>query len=453
MSVTLPRRDFLKGLGATAGLSACKPDPQVNSGPGTLDTIVLCMMENRSFDHVFGSLSLLEGRAVDGLLSSHGNPDLDGNWIASFLSGGSCVSDPPHGWDASRLQMSDGNMGFVKAFQESRGGSGELVMGYLNRAQQPISYAMADRYALCQRWFSSLLTSTWPNRCYAHAAQNQGQFGNSFPEGGLYTCLTIWDLLDEAGISWSYYYTDLPMLALFGRFGDRLKPIEFFYQDAASGSLDQVVMVEPGAALNDDHPPHHPMLGQMFIGSIHNALATSPQWNRLMMLLYYDEAGGFFDHVVPGTAADERAAEGFDQLGFRIPAVLAGPWVKEAHLSDTVFDHTSPLAHIQAMFGLTSLTQRDAAANDLSSLIDEDRLARNEPMAPAELPVIELTEEEIFAECEETTSDFMFNGGQPELQAALREMGLGHLDRTHENWKRARFFMDKAVELGVCTIR
>src|SRR5690606_30310288 len=121
--------------------------------------------------------------------------------------------------------------------------------------------------------------------------------------------------LDEAGIDWRYYFTDLPMTALFGRLDDPPNFIERFYEDALAGDLPPVVMVEPGAAYNDDHPPNHPLLGQAFIGSVIAALQQSPVWDRCLFLCAYDEGGGFFDHVPPGTTSDDRADEGFDQLG------------------------------------------------------------------------------------------------------------------------------------------
>jgi phospholipase C len=207
-------------------------------------------------------------------------------------------------------------------------------------------------------------------------------------------------------------------------------------------------MVEPGAGFNDDHPPHHVMLGQLFIGSIHAALAQSPLWDRFLFVVSYDEAGGFFDHVPPPTTADDRASDGFDQLGFRVPAIAMGPWVKRGHASDTVFDHTSWLRHVQNVHGLDPLTARDAAANDLSSLIDEEAMASGEPPADlAELPVITLSEEQIQAECDARRTNP--HTGQPELERLVRR-AVPHLDRTGELADTGRFLVDEAIRLGVC---
>ncbi|MEQ1571528.1 MAG: alkaline phosphatase family protein, partial [Myxococcota bacterium] len=244
--IVVPRRQVLQGLGAS-GLAACGPgaslaprDPK-EVQRGSIDTIVICMMENRSFDHVFGSYSLLEGRAdVDGLVAGMSNPDPDGNPVPIGRMASPCTEpDPPHGWSSSRTQFAEGaNTGFVQAYLDSGGPGAPMgnVMAYQTREEQPVSYALADRYALCQRWFSSVLTSTWPNRLYFHAGQSQGMTGNDLPEGGRYTCRTIWDQLTDAGIDWAYYFTDLPTLGLFGNpdYAPHLQFIEQFYADAAA---------------------------------------------------------------------------------------------------------------------------------------------------------------------------------------------------------------------------
>lgn len=455
--IVLPRRRVLQGLGASVGLAACgtgstpagrKPTAQER---GKIDTIVICMMENRSFDHVFGSLSLLEGRTeIDGLLPGMSNLDLDGVEVPINPLATPCTEpDPPHGWSTSRTQLDGGTCGgFVLAYQGSHGRDipTHQAMSYQTRQMQPISYALADEYALCQRWFSSLLTSTWPNRLYFHAAQNQGLTGNSLPPEGAYTCRTIWDQLTEAGVDWGYYFTDLPTLALFGRseWAPHLATMEQFYADAAAGALPPVVCVDAGAGYNDDHPPHHPMLGQYYVASVYQALARSPHWDRCLFVLTYDEAGGFFDHVAPGTMRDDRAAEGFDQLGFRVPALVAGPYVRNV-VSDTRFDHTAALTFVQDHFGIDErLTKRNEASNDLSELLDADALAANAPRPPIDLPPIERSEEEIAAECDAAGR----RTGQPELRDFVRDR-FPWLDRTSELPQIGRRFWRTLGEQGL----
>lgn len=456
--IVLPRRRVLQGLAGglgAAGLAGCgterdgKPRVPTATERGRIDTIVICMMENRSFDHVFGSLTLLEGRDdVDGLRPEHVNPGPDGDIGPTETVEMCVVPDPPHGWNSSRTQFDDGRCtGFVQAWLDDNPGAPPATpMTYLTRAQQPVSYALADQSALCDRWFSSVLTSTWPNRLYFHATQSQGMPGNDLPPEGRFTCRTIWDQLTEAGISWGYYFTDLPTLALFGRpeWAEHLHTMEQFHLDAANGALPQVVCVDAGAGYNDDHPPHHPMLGQMFLASVYASLAASPHWARSLFLYTYDEAGGFFDHVAPGTMDDDHAAEGFDQLGFRVPAIVTGPFVRPG-VSSTHFEHAAVARFLQDHFGITErLTARNAAAADLSELLDADALAANRPAPPIALPKFTQTEEEVAAECRSVK----VRTGQPELRA-LVQATMPHLDRTHLLPRIAREEWDRARRLGL----
>jgi phospholipase C len=160
-----------------------------------------------------------------------------------------------------------------------------------------------------------------------------------------------------------------------------------------------VTIIDPGFALNDDHPPHHPGLGQQFIAAVYQALATSPLWQNILFVVTYDEHGGFFDHVAPPKTADDRAADGFDQLGFRVPTMVIGPYVKPGYVSSVQYDHTSSLKHIETMFDLEPLTARDAAASDLSDAIDAERLAAGDFAPPITLPVVELDAETIDPAC------------------------------------------------------
>lgn len=458
--IVVPRRSVLQGIGAAAGLAACGDPGRGGRGdtPGnpdargaTIDTIVICMMENRSFDHFFGSLSLLEGRTdVDGLLPGMSNPDHDGNEYAPVSGRPPCVwEDPTHSWDGSHKQFDGGtNRGFVKAHIDSFGPYGDPVtpMGFLTRDDVPVSYALADRYALCQRWFSSLMTSTWPNRIHFHAATSMGERSNDLPPGGRYSCRTIWDQLAEAGVDWAYYWSDLPTLALFGNpdHAGHVFVIDQFYADAAAGALPPVVCVDAAAGYNDDHPPHHPLLGQLFLGSIYNALAASPHWGRCLFLVTYDEAGGFFDHVPPGTVPDDDAADGFDQLGFRVPAFAAGPFVKNT-VSDVQFDHSAALAFIQKRWGIDEpLNLRNEHSADLSVLLDEEAMAEDRPSDPIPLPVIERSEEEIEDECDGLGR----RTGQPELRDVVRELWPS-MDRTTALPRTARNLWRVAGEQGL----
>ena len=156
--------------------------------------------------------------------------------------------------------------------------------------------------------------------------------------------------------------------------------------------------IDPGFTFNDDHPPHHPGLGQELIRRVYEALASSPQWGRCLFLVTYDEHGGFFDHVPPPTTDDDFAADGFDQLGFRVPSIAIGPYVRPG-VDSTVFDHTSWIKYVCERFGLTPWTKRIAAANSLGAVLDTDRMAVADATDPVEVPAWDLDDESVPDEC------------------------------------------------------
>lgn len=418
----------------------------------TIDTVVYLMHENRSFDHYFGTLSIDEGRRdVDGLMRGMSNGTTAGESIEVYRESARCIVDPPHSWRRSRNQFNGGkNDGFVLEAEEDNGldHAGE-VMGYLTRDQLPIIHTLADHHALCDRWFCSVLGGTWPNRFYSLAAQSGGVQRND--PGGDYSFFNIFDRMDVADRSWAVYYSNISFSLLFPRWypRERFRPIEQFFEDAAAGTLPNLTIVEPVYGLNCDHPPAHPLAGQIFMGTIYDALATSPQWNRSAFIITYDEHGGFYDHVPPPKAPDERADEGFDQLGFRVPTVVMGPWVKQA-VSHSAYDHTSFLAFLSTLYGLKPLTLRDAAANDMTDLLDLERIEDGTPLAPTELPKVEADEDVIYApECRHDLFGPSLSTGQPELELFAAQRAAPWGDRRDESEEIYETLLRRAERRGL----
>ncbi|MFN0252795.1 MAG: alkaline phosphatase family protein [Kofleriaceae bacterium] len=406
------------GLAAAAGMAKFLPgcgDSSGTDGPVGITTYVYVMMENRSYDHLFGARRL-EGKPGTAFPASLTMPDLQGNPIAPYVPEGRdapCVLDPPHGWDASHRQFNAGAMDqFLVEHQREHAESREALQ-YLTREHAPVSYALADAYTTCDRWFCSVMGPTLPNRAYWHAASSFGlkvntDVLNTFSAG--VPIPTIYNRLADKGVDWAYYYGNLAVVSLLGqegpykidlgpndgtghirRFGDALVGAGQFFKDAAAGTLPPVVYIDPAFGENDDHPPVHPILGQEFIASIYTALANSPQWNNIMLVITYDENGGFFDHVAPPTTTDETEANfgiaGFEQLGFRVPTIVAGPYAKTGHVSSVTYDHTSALKHLQQAFDLEPLNARMMAATDLMDCIDLERLAAGDPAPPVDIPL------------------------------------------------------------------
>jgi phospholipase C len=414
-----------------------------------IDTIVVVMMENRSFDHYFGSATFREGLAANGLTGRETNPRIDGTPVQVFNLTNLQPADPPHGWASCHLQWNLGaNDGFVIEHELEHPASYAEVMGYHVRSQVPIIYALADEYVLCDNWYASVMGPTWPNRFYMHAATSGGNTSNA-PAFGL---TTIWDRLTEAGISHANYYSDLAWA--WGGFANPgvsyTSSIDQFFAAASTGTLPAFSIVDPnygilpgGEGGNDDHPDHDITLGQIFLASVYQALAQSPQWGRCLLIITYDEHGGFYDHVSPPTTVDERLE--FQQLGFRVPSLVVGPFVKRGCVDSTQLEHVSVISTASRRFGLAPLNERANVTNDVSSAINPAYF--DAPREPAPLPQLSVSVSQVLARR---------GTGQVELRdmVARGEIPLP-ADRRHPNASHdvALRMLEHASRLGVVKLR
>jgi phospholipase C len=219
---------------------------------------------------------------------------------------------------------------------------------------------------------------TFPNRIFQHAAQTDRLGDNVLPFS---TLPTIWDRLAETGIDGRYFFSDLPVTGLWGtRFLNISRPIGEFFSAAANGTLPSVSYVDPGflreliGTSNDDHPHGDIRDGEVFLNSVYTAVTSSPNWSSTVLVINFDEWGGFFEHVAPppGPVTPAEQALGYtDGLrGFRVPCVVVSPWSQRRYGPRTLFDHTSVLKMIQWRFGLEPLSVRDAAAENLAQVLD-----------------------------------------------------------------------------------
>ena len=419
----MDRRDFLRTTGAIGAAAAlgggallgCDDESSTTAGsildgsPGDspIDTIVVLMMENRSFDHYYGWLGtndayLEAGRRrfgkhfhVDGRLDLEypdptgtkvgvrhlpTNPDEANPWR------GCGHPDPGHGWYTGRRQLAAG-------FLADGTGNDAYAAGYYRGEDLPVHARLAERFTVCDRSFASLLCGTIPNRQYINSAQSGGQKEDpGLLHVGMLKPETIWDRLDAADVPAAYYYTDIPLLLLWGnQLHHFLRSTDRFFEDCAQGRLPRVVFIDPGFAeplRTDDHPLADVRIGQRFIREVFAAFVRSPHWARGAFVVTYDEWGGFFDHVPPPLLADERASpindESFAQAGFRVPTVIASPYARRGGVDHRVYDHTSILRFIEWRFlgappegpGRPNdrwfLTQRDRHAHNLGASLSED---------------------------------------------------------------------------------
>jgi phospholipase C len=409
---TMRRRDFLARTAAVAGgaaLATTLPAEQLIAEAARrtarrrlpspknmpLDTIVVLMMENRSFDHYFGWHPKADARNT-GLRY----PDAEGNKIPTHHLPpdfqGCAFRDPDHGWDGGRWQWHRGrNDRFVTGNKEGTG-SDEFAIGYYLKEDVPFIPHAADAYTLYDRWFCSIMASTYPNRHYQWGAQNNGQKSNEIPTGAGFTWETIFDRATANGVTVGYYPSDLPFGLLYGaRALPWVRTIAQFYADAELGNLPNICFVDPpfldgggGNGLSADEHPHGDIrLGQAFMSDIVHAFIESPQYERGALFINYDEWGGFFDHVPPPFVPDDRRNrrnidEDWGLTGFRIPGVCVSPFTRGGRVSHMPVTHESILKLISYKFRLGHLNTRHRYASNIGRTFNWRNPNPNPPSLP-----------------------------------------------------------------------
>lgn len=398
--------------------------------------LVVLMLENRSFDHMLGYLTLNGRRDVDGLTGTENNVAPDGSThpvhpLGSRTAFADEAEDPDHSGTSVDEQVSGDCGGFVTNFaRHSEQEAAKLgvpipdpglVMGYYTEDQLPVYDFLARQFCVCDRWFSSVPGATWPNRLYALTGRGEGSRNDRSPP--LYELPTFPRFLDAAGVDWRWYsydpatlrsvdpayrFTNHDRFAFFdkrkisideGLIGVLTETGESFVEAAAAGTLPAVSWIDPhfkdlrvlGPDSNDDHPPSDVTAGQSLVLAVYHALRTSPAWEKTLLVIVYDEHGGLYDHVVPPAAPGVAP---FDRYGVRVPALVVSPLIEPGVVARTsasadaekvVFDHTTIIKTILLRFcqrdgRIPDLGPRVSAANHLGVL-----LSRDSPRGPSEI--------------------------------------------------------------------
>lgn len=351
-----------------------------------IEHVVVLMMENNCFDRMLGCMAEVH-RGLDGIDPSHlySNPDgLGGPAVFQAPTTTRNIErDPQHYLPNSLAQLDGGtNQGFVADFVRNHPNSTQAerqeIMGYFPRGFLPGLHTLAEHFVVCDRWFASLPGPTWINRLFAHSGTSLGFVKE--PRGvftsdlHLYNERTLYDELTDAGVPWRIYFGDVPqslvMTHQFRHLGN-YRRYKHWQADVAAGDLPGYSFIEPsyfGPNCNDQHPPHDIMRGDALIADVYNTLRGNPDlFARTLLIVLYDEHGGFFDHVVPPPTVppDEHTEHyTFDRLGFRVPAVLVSPML-DPGVNSTVFDHTSLLRLASNLWpGARPLGRRAEQAND-----------------------------------------------------------------------------------------
>jgi phospholipase C len=390
--------------------------------PGTLahiDHIVVLMMENRSFDHILGYLKLPVGQGgqgrsdVDGLTGSESNPYRGTDYPVFPLTSTYFSPDPPHGHEPVTHAIDKGQMdGFVQSYADAHGGAAAgQVMGYHTGATVPQYDALARDFALGHRWFSSHPGPTFCNRFYELTGRlnldTRGfwEFDNSSPLRPVFTP-TIFDYLTGATdpvtgqpVTWAYFENAYCFLRFFEKYtfdSTSIRAVDDpesgFFALARAGQLPSVSFIDPHFVelppdSNCDGPPSDIKAGQAYVQQVVEAVVASPAWEKTMLVLVYDEHGGFYDHVPPPAAVPVSETDNFPirTLGVRVPSFVISPWVGAATVfghdatavgrpGDLHFDHTSIIKTIARRFLSAAppyMGARYAAASDLSAVMTD----------------------------------------------------------------------------------
>ncbi|KAH9617397.1 hypothetical protein KSS87_018889 [Heliosperma pusillum] len=388
--------------------------------PNPIKTVVVLVMENRSFDHILGWMKQhnpeLDG-VSDPLEFSNPVDTTDSNSARIHFGDGSVYVDPNPGhelqdiyeqiygepWSAESAQKKarPTMQGFAQNANRIQPGMADTVMNGFKPDLIPVYKELVSQFAVCDRWFSSAPAATHPNRLYIHSATSHGLTTNDSSKLDLgLPQKTIFDSLHESGYSFGIYYKSAPS-TLYYRNLRKLKYLTKFHQfdlefkhHCKKGMLPNYTVIEPNyfdlpeSPGDDDHPSHDVSRGQRFVKEIYEALRSSPQWNEMLFIIIYDEHGGFFDHVptpIDGVPSPD-AIPGpppynfqFDRLGVRVPAIFVSPWIQPRTVihspsgpeTTSQYEHSSIPATVKKIFNLKNfLTMRDSWAGTFESVIN-----------------------------------------------------------------------------------
>ena len=393
--------------------------------------VFVLMLENRSFDHMLGFSGITGKSAATGepttIYGLHGNEWNEHNGQRYTVTRGApdrAAHSPGHSFTdvveqlcGAGVRYQNGadypritNGGFVANFAKGAPGAPGDVMKCFTPEQLPVLNALAREFVVCDRWFSAMPGPTWPNRMYAHAASAAG-FDESpsgtqelewdtLPGSGVeFSGGNLFDNLKKAGHAFRIYADDhFPNVAELSNISRTFDVREF--EDFASEVKDPhfdaaYTWIEPSYDTTNDfkdgnsqHPLGSVAAGEAIIKETYEAIRNSPHWATSMLIITWDEHGGFYDHVAPGAApASGHVGRShgfhFDHLGVRVPALVISPLVPKNLIEHRPFEHSSIPATVERVFGLPAMNVRDGrcnAANHLATL----KVARTD--TPATLP-------------------------------------------------------------------
>ena len=363
--------------------AAAEPSPAT-----PIEHFVVLMQENHSFDNYFGTFPGADGIPRDTCMPVPGAAGAS-RCVRPFRLGGRAVPDLPHDARTHRIQYARGAMdGFVRGASAQRQDPELSVMGFYGSHDLPFHWSAAREYVLFDRFFAAAEGGSVANHMFWLTGTGGGH-GGRIPEEGFGDLRTIFDRLEERGVSWKFYVQDydarrtiaadgradrstqavrVPLLnfprvvrdrELFSRVVD----LGEYYEDLERGTLPSVAYIAPAGG--SEHPPGGVAPGQALVRTLVNALARSEAWRSSAFMWTYDEWGGWFDHVRPPRGR-----------GFRVPAILVSPYARRGLVDSTPLDHTSILRFIEDNWRLAPLAARDEHARSFDDAFDFARHPR-----------------------------------------------------------------------------
>lgn len=427
-------------LMALCGCQGLKDGTPTGSNPGvaSINHIIFMAQENRSFDTYFGQLPAywqangFPSQSIDAMPANASNPSFDGTtMIPAYHVATECFENLSPSWNESHVDWNrtdptsstatmDGYVFNAAKYAMDNGfldTTGMRAMGYYDGSDLNYYYFMASNFATLDRWFSPVMDRTQVNRMYLFAATSHGYAyppGTNANDNAPLDVPTIFDALQQAGISWKVYTTDTTAgtdpVTYLTQFAAYAPPNQLpanvvsasqFLTDAQAGTLPAVSFIEGGYNTGrDEHPDNNVQTGAAYVQSLIDGLMSSPSWKDSVFILTYDEAGGVYDHVPPQPAVspdgiapvdlqpgDTCTGNGgancdFTFTGFRLPLLVVSPFTKKNYVSHTVADYTAILKLIETRFNLPSLTQRDAAQMDMTEFFDFQNVPWATPPTP-----------------------------------------------------------------------
>ncbi|MGH2842847.1 MAG: alkaline phosphatase family protein [Solirubrobacteraceae bacterium] len=383
-------------------LPAGHPTP----GLGAIEHVVVLMLENHSFDNLLGMVphQVRGRRRVDGFRFGRRGKPIDFNPTAALpsVSGpnvyAALASSPcqkqnvTQSWNASHLSWNHGaNNGFVQQCTAQ-------AMWYWDERSMPFTYSLAQYFPIGERYFSSVLAQTYPNRRFFFCgtasgltATNDASYSVPAANG------TIFDRLLAHGVSWLNYVQPtghgtldasaiiVPNFSRSKACLSRIKPISQFFTDAKHGKLQSFSFIDPNYTTTSEEDPQDIQAGEQFVASVVSALTHSPLWSKTALFLTYDEHGGYYDHVPPPPAikpdtivpnqtyanpGQTLVPGGYDRYGFRVPLLVISAWARPGYASRVIQDHTSIAAFVERKWNLPAMSFRDANAHPMTDYFD-----------------------------------------------------------------------------------